>query len=458
MTSHFAPLRIAGRSLTLLRLFLVASALILAVGAFVLTQRLSGAVRSQAIQDEIDNATVFANAVLAPSVVRGDKLVLDHGTRIRLEQSVQRATGMRSVKLWQADGTLEFATLAQQRIGRNFGVDGDLGEVLATGRTVGFIEDLTNTSEAENRAESLAGIGRALTVYVPVHGASGRPIGAYEVYLATDRVDAVIGRGTRNLWWTVLAVFGSLYAALAILVRGASRRMRSQTDALRARSAELQESYALLEQSSLETIETLNATVEAKDPYTAGHSHRVRAMSLLIGRELGLSAERLELLGAAALFHDVGKIGVPDAILTKPAALTREEFEVVKQHAARGADIVSHISALKGAVPTIRHHHERWDGLGYPAGLAGEAIPLEASIVGMADAWDAMTTVRPYAGALPVAVAVAQLQDGRGTQFRPDVVDAFLAVAEQTMFAHMQRLPTLRPVPNVVAPDVEATG
>ena len=450
---YLAPLQIAGRSLTLLRLFLVASALILAVGAFALTQRLSGAVRSQAVQDEIDNATTFAGAVLSPSLVHGSRLVVDRGTRLRLEQSVRSAIGMRSVKLWQPDGTLAFATLAPERIGTNFGIDEDLERVLSTGRSVGFIEDLTKTSEPENRAESVAGIGRALTVYVPVKGPTGQPIGAYEVYLSTHRIDAVIARGTRNLWLTVFGVFGALYAALALLVRGASRRMRSQTDALRARSAELQESYALLEQSSLETIETLNATVEAKDPYTAGHSHRVRATSLLIGRQLGLSEERLALLGSAALFHDVGKIGVPDAILTKPTALTREEFEIVKQHATRGADIVSHISAMRGAVPAIRHHHERWDGLGYPAGLAGEAIPLEASIVGMADAWDAMTTVRPYAGALPTAVALAQLREGRGTQFRPEVVDEFLAVAEQTMNAYVTRLPALRPVT-----DVEATG
>ena len=331
-------------------------------------------------------------------------------------------------------------------------MDDGLRRFFRDNESFGTLIDLRKDEDERATANGRTGHPRLLDTYVPIRG-TGRVIGGYEVYVEADHLDAVIAAGNRTIWWTVGLVFGSLYAALALLVRGASKRMRSQTDALEARSAELQESYALLEQSSLDTIKTLNATVEARDPYTAGHSHRVRAISLLLGRELGLSPERLELLGAAALFHDVGKIGVPDAILTKPAALTREEFEIVKQHATRGADIVAHISALKGAVPTIRHHHERWDGLGYPAGLAGDAIPLEASIVGMADAWDAMTTVRPYAGALPVATALAQLRDGRGTQFRPEVVDAFLAVAEQTMIAHVTRLPALRPVP-----DVEATG
>ena len=121
--------------------------------------------------------------------------------------------------------------------------------------------------------------------------------------------------------------------------------------------------------------------------------------------------------GASALFHDVGKIAVPDAILTKPGKLTPAEFETIKEHSARGAAIVSKQSRLKDAVPAIRHHHERWDGMGYPDGLVEDQIPLAASIVGLADAWDAMTTDRPYAIALSQAAALAQVREGRGTQF-----------------------------------------
>ena len=252
------------RSLTLLRLFLLASAAILAVGAIVLTERLTGAVREQAIQDEVDSATVFAGSVLGPAIVRDDKLVLDGATVQELERTVRLPAEVRSVKVWRPDGTLAFATLDPKRVGTNFGLDDDLGDVLRTGETLGFIEDLSKKHEPENLAEARSGIGRALTVYAPIKGSTGRPLGAYEVYLATDRLDATISHNTRNLWLTVIAVFGALYAALALLVRGASRRMRQQTDALRARSAELQRSYALLEESSLETIETLNATVRRK--------------------------------------------------------------------------------------------------------------------------------------------------------------------------------------------------
>jgi len=436
--------RSTARSLTLLRLFLVASAAILAVGAIVLTERLTGAVRDQAIQDEVDSATVYANSVLSPVLVKNNRLALDPAVLSQLEHSLRTPAEIRSIKVWRPDGRIAFTTLDPSRIGKNFGIDDELEDALRTGETVGFIENLGKEHEPENLAEARSGIGRALTVYAPIPGTNGRPIGAYEVYLATERLDATIAHNTRNLWLTVIAVFGALYAALALLVRGASRRMRQQTEELRARTGELQRSYALLEANSLETIETLNATVEAKDPYTAGHSHRVRAVSLLIGRELGFSPERLELLGLGALFHDVGKIGVPDAILAKPAKLTAAEFELVKQHATRGAEIVAHISRLKGTVPLIRHHHERWDGLGYPDGLSGEAIPLEATIVGLADAWDAMTTVRPYSDALPASLAVVQVRAGRGTQFRPDVVDAFLAVTDSATLQVPGQTPTLR--------------
>ncbi|MEP6892372.1 MAG: HD domain-containing phosphohydrolase, partial [Gaiellaceae bacterium] len=328
-----------GHSLTLLRVFLVASALILTAGAFVLADRLTVTVRQQAIDSEVTSADVFASAVLSPTVVRGDRLVTRASVVVRLGRNIKVPPGVRSLNAWSRNGTLIFTNVRTQRIGKRLPMDDGLRRFFHDNRPFGTLIDLTKDEDERATANGRAGHPRLIDTYVPIRGASGRVIGGYEAYVEADHLDAVIAAGNRTIWWTVGVVFGSLYAALALLVRGASNRMRGQAETLRARSAELQESYALLERSSLDTIETLNATVEAKDPYTAGHSHRVRAMSLLLGREMGLSPARLELLGAAALFHDVGKIGVPDAVLTKPAALTREEFEIVKQHAARGADI-----------------------------------------------------------------------------------------------------------------------
>ena len=197
---------------------------------------------------------------------------------------------------------------------------------------------------------------------------------------------------------------------------------------LRARSRELLESYRRLEESSLEAIESLNATVDAKDPYTAGHSARVQGIAVAVAEELGLARDRSSTRSASAGSSTTsGRSPSPTASSPSPATLDGDEYEAIKRHPADGAEIVSHFSRLHDAVPIIRHHHERWDGEGYPDRLAGDAIPQEACIVGLADAWDAMTTDRPYRLALSVDEAAAEVRRCRGTQFSPAVVDAFFA-------------------------------
>jgi putative nucleotidyltransferase with HDIG domain len=155
----------------------------------------------------------------------------------------------------------------------------------------------------------------------------------------------------------------------------------------------------------------------------------VQRIALALGEELGLSREQLDALRFGSLFHDIGKIAVPDKILVKPAKLDRWEYAHMQTHSAEGARIVAKFGRLRQAVPIIRHHHERWDGTGYPDGLGGDEIPLEAAIVGLADAWDAMTTDRPYHRALSAEEALAEVGAGRGTQFAPVVVEAFFAIA-----------------------------
>lgn len=204
-------------------------------------------------------------------------------------------------------------------------------------------------------------------------------------------------------------------------------RWRERADEMKA----LQEQILELEQSLRETIETLNDAVEARDPYTAGHSQRVRRVALAVGRALDLPAEQLAALDTAALFHDIGKIGMPDSILTKPDRLTRQEQTLMREHVTQGAEIVSKFPPFKEAAPAIRYHHERWDGLGYPEGLSGEQIPLEAAIIGLADAWDTITSDRGYAPALSLGDALAEIRAARGKQFSPRVVDALWEVAKQ---------------------------
>ena len=178
------------------------------------------------------------------------------------------------------------------------------------------------------------------------------------------------------------------------------------------------------DQRALEAVGGLNATIEARDPAGAGRAVGVQRLALALGRELGLRPRELETLGRAALLHDIGHLAVPDVVLVKPGPLDSLEYEQVKLHADEGAAIVAH-----DVVPLVRHHHERWDGDGYPDALSGEQIPLGAAIIAVADAWTAMTSDRPYRWRLSADQALNELIDGRGTQFAPDVVDAFLCAA-----------------------------
>jgi putative nucleotidyltransferase with HDIG domain len=185
---------------------------------------------------------------------------------------------------------------------------------------------------------------------------------------------------------------------------------------------------AALERGYLETIRSLAAAVDAKDPYTQGHARRVAALAVEIGRELGLGREELQALEYGGVLHDIGKIGIPDAILAKRGTLTPQEMDLVRAHPVVGAEIVSGVEFLRDAVPAIRHHHERWDGTGYPSGLAGEAIPLVARIVNIADTWDACTSRRPYQEPIPSDVVAAILDGLKGAQTDPRVHAALLAV------------------------------
>ena len=166
--------------------------------------------------------------------------------------------------------------------------------------------------------------------------------------------------------------------------------------------------------------------VEAKDAYTEHHVERVAQMAIRLGEALELPAEALDSLRRGALVHDIGKIGVSEAILKKPGPLTQGEFAEMKRHVIIGEEICHPLRTLRGALPIIRHHHERWDGHGYPDGLAGEAIPLLARIVTVADVFDALTSDRPYRAALSRTQAIEIIKQEAGAHLDPHIVALFL--------------------------------
>jgi diguanylate cyclase (GGDEF)-like protein/putative nucleotidyltransferase with HDIG domain len=222
-----------------------------------------------------------------------------------------------------------------------------------------------------------------------------------------------------------------------------TKKLREAAETIRSQNISLEQANRLLKERSTAAMESLSATVDARDAYTAGHSRRVQQLALAIGRELGLSQAELDLLGQAALFHDVGKLAIPDAVLLKPATLSTDEWSLMQRHADEGARIIDRLGFLDDAVPAIRHHHERWDGAGYPDGLAGEEIPLGARIIHVADALDSMLTNRIYRAARPAAEALEELRRGVGSQFCPRCVGALDRLLESDK---SQQPPTASPL------------
>lgn len=202
----------------------------------------------------------------------------------------------------------------------------------------------------------------------------------------------------------------------------------SQMNTIKEINDELKDTYDKLERAYMESIQTLRYTVEAKDTYTRGHSDRVSEFSVLIGKHLGLSNEDLKVLQIGGLFHDIGKIGVPDSILLKEGKLTDDEYSEIKNHPTIGAHILSNATIFQNIIPIVKHHHEKYDGNGYPSKLKGEDIPYFARIAAIADTFDAMTSKRTYRDALPLEVVIAEIERCKGTQFDPKLADVFLDI------------------------------
>jgi HD-GYP domain-containing protein (c-di-GMP phosphodiesterase class II) len=232
-----------------------------------------------------------------------------------------------------------------------------------------------------------------------------------------------------------LKLEGNRVAALAATIGGRTlddRQLRLLAGlAHQAKLAiESAENYESLESTFVSTVAALANALEANDEYTSSHARWITDMSILVGRSIGLDREALKRLEFGALFHDIGKIGIPSEILQKPGPLTDAEFEIVKEHPELGEKILAPIDRLADVRPIVRACHERWDGLGYPDGKSGDEIPMESRIVLVCDAFHAMVTDRPYRHRLDPVEAVRRLRESAGTQFDPSVVAEFVRLFE----------------------------
>lgn len=225
----------------------------------------------------------------------------------------------------------------------------------------------------------------------------------------------------------------ALPLSVMVFAKLITKTLRERRNAVKEAVIRAEKSNAAAEKMALsfKMLETLAGTIDAKDKYTNGHSMRVATYATRLAEELGWDQERIEKLRYEALLHDIGKIGVPDAILNKPSKLTDVEFDLIKSHTVVGADILKNMVAVPNATEVSRYHHERFDGRGYPSKISGNAIPINARMVCIADSFDAMSSDRIYRKALKREVIIEELIKGRGTQFDPELLDVFLKLYEE---------------------------
>ncbi len=269
-------------------------------------------------------------------------------------------------------------------------------------------------------------LGLVIYRYFQVYRVSGSPLAGGFLFsaicLAQSQISMTIAPAWHASWWEYhVLMIVALGAAVYGLVReyGQHGSLNGVVGGLLLRDTivQLQRGYA-------DVIVALVEAVEAKDPYTRGHTQRVAELSVLIAQDLGYDSERLKVLNQAAMLHDIGKIGIPDSVLNKPGRLTPAEFDVIKEHPVRSHRIIQHAKSLQREVPGVRHHHERIDGSGYPDGLKGQAIPMDARVIAVADVLDALTSARPYREAWSVERALEIIDQEAGTKLDVECVTA----------------------------------
>jgi diguanylate cyclase (GGDEF)-like protein/putative nucleotidyltransferase with HDIG domain len=379
----------------------------------------------QALALEVDDGSISVSAVgsIAGAALFGVRAALAIAITIAAVEWSARRSPFHYVVF--NVGTLSLSSLAAAAV-FTAGFGGDLGKVVyvAAGVAAGATYFAVNMSllsavVAIEGHERWWAVFRERFAWLATH------------YLVYGFIGGVIwvGHETAGLW--ALAVFAvplllmrKTQEAYLRHTQRSAQKLRAAAETIQTQNVSLEQANRLLKERSTAAMQSLSATVDARDAYTAGHSRRVQQLALAIGRELGLSQAELDLLGHAALFHDIGKLAIPDAILLKPASLTEEEWELMQRHADEGARIIDRLGFLNDAVPAIRHHHERFDGTGYPDGLKAEEIPLGARIIHVADALDSMLTTRIYRAARPASEALEELRRAAGTQFCPRCVAA----------------------------------
>ncbi len=339
--------------------------------------------------DLILNAVGQASATLQPAL---DKYALSgqftEADRRGVDSAVRNVENfqslVRGVRLYRPDGT-------------------PLDPILAPDETAMVKRAIAEQNIVQGSQETASGES-IVPVFVPLASpTSNGYLAVAAIEVSESQLDTQTGSETRFVVTATVAACALIFLSLLTLAIAAQRELN-----LRRRQAET---------TFLQTMEGLAAIVDQRDPYTAGHSRRVSEYSVLIARHMNLTKKEIDRVRWSALLHDLGKIGIPDAVLLKNGPLDPEERAIISQHPTIAKEILGPVEAMAHIVPCVLHHHERWDGRGYPAGLSGETIPLLARIIAVADTFDAMTTDRPYRKGLSIEEARSRLCEGAGVQW-----------------------------------------
>ena len=391
------------KRLTLLQRYTLVSAA-LAVGLTVLPSVVTvRAIESVAIRDEASVAAELVLRTIAPELQPDDFTGTLRADRRTLLDALFHAHGISDralrIRLWRADGRLLYSNIQEPTAPVVAGADFKTPD--------GFEMFLKNRRQVESATPGV------VRFFVPVQvEGNSKPLAAFEIFYDLAPLRQQLGHIRRTVLTAVPLGMLVLYVSVYALISTASRRLLSQ--------------QADLVVAHLGTYQSLASAIDAKDSHMADHSTNVADLAVRVARALGLRATEIDEVRITARLHDVGKIGVPDAILMKPGPLNEEEREQMRTHAVGGYEILRSAPLPDGVKLSVRHSHERWDGTGYPDGLASEAIPLYARIVAVVDAYDAMTNDRPYRKALPVDEAFRRLEREAGGQFDPRVVRLFI--------------------------------
>lgn len=413
---------------SLVRYFTIYSTIAFALTGIVLAFFISNHIKNDKIGNARNVALLTLNSIVKPELSQEDFDTILSDTKAnklnKLILDIRKNSNISDVNILNVQGQIIFSS-SDKMTGAFLTPSDMLTNILRNKIDFSVSKHMksVNASTPSNNFETLR-------ILAPI-SYDNRVVGAYEVFVPYEEIRMHIGQLNRIILLIVFSGLLVLFYLLMRIIKSASSTLIKQNQELTAKADELQESYNKLNKSYRNTIIALSNAVDARDKYTAGHSERVTGFSLQIAHKLGLEDEKLQLLETAALFHDIGKVGINDDILNKTGKLSEEEFEIIKQHPQIGVNILCSIDFLNEVLPIILHHHERFAGGGYPRGISGEEIPLESRIIAVADTYDAMTSDRPYRKGLPHDIAVSEIVKFKGVQFDETVVDAFISIIDE---------------------------